>query len=212
MTPSGSGRLRLPRTSRNRSAKQPVGVGRGGAGLHQVDDEPQPFQLVARVDTLRALAPRRDHDAVAFLPGPQCRRLDPEHAGHRPDRIDRPTAQTRPPPDPTVTEPSSPLARPTSRRDRSARAAGSHTETGSRSTASHLEPDRRPAAATNSRSPDASMNVSPAQSSSTSPSPDEPGPDLAHAGDVELTEQPHAVRAFELHDQRGGSIPRGLSR
>ena len=88
VTPSGSGRLRLP-ASRSRSAKQPVGVGRRGAALHQVDDEPQLLQLVARVDALRALAPRRDDDAVAFLPRPQRRRLDAEHAGHRPDRVDR---------------------------------------------------------------------------------------------------------------------------
>ena len=87
--------------------QEPVGVGRAGAGLDQVDDEPQSFQLVARVDTLRAFAPRRDHDAVAFLPRPKGRRLDAEHPGDRPDRIDRP-----PPGSPAgvrrVTEPSSP--------------------------------------------------------------------------------------------------------
>ena len=75
------------------SGEQPVGVGCGGTALQLVDEEAQLFQLVPGVDALATFTAGRDHDAVALLPGPQCRGFDTEHAGDRADRIDRPVAQ-----------------------------------------------------------------------------------------------------------------------
>ena len=59
------------------------------AALHEIDDEPQLLQLVARIDTLFTFAPRRNDDAVAVLPFPNGRRLHAQHRRHRADRVDR---------------------------------------------------------------------------------------------------------------------------
>ena len=67
----------------------------GRAAAHEVDDEPQLLQLVARVHALIALAPRRDDDAVAVLPLSNGRRFDAQHRRHRADRVDRLTARLR---------------------------------------------------------------------------------------------------------------------
>ena len=67
----------------------------GRAAAHEVDDEPQLLQLVARVHALIALAPRRDDDAVAVLPFSNGRRFDAQHRRHRADRVDRLTARLR---------------------------------------------------------------------------------------------------------------------
>ena len=183
VTPSGSGCRRSWRALQL-LGQQPVGVGGAGAGIDQVDDEPQSFQLVARVHALRALAPRRDHDAVAFLPRPKRRRLDAEHAGDRPDRVDRPAAQTRLPHQPRSR---SRALRPHVQRRRRARSASTSRITHRDGfTIDSLAPRARQAAwmATNSRRPDGVDERQPGTVQlDVAVHPGEPGPDLRHAGE-----------------------------
>ena len=181
--------------------QQPVGVGGAGASIDQVDDEPQSFQLVTRVHALRALAPRRNHDAVAFLPGPKRRCLDAEHAGDRPDRVDRPAAQTR-------FRISHGHAAELS--VRTSNVAASPVRSTSRIThrdgftIDSLAPRARQQAwtATNSLRPDGVDERQPGTVQlDISVHPGEPGPDLGHAGEVELAQQPQLPRPFLHHTE-----------